>query len=57
VEIIASREVHARIGEAAWARIVSDFGSRARAGNLGDAFIAAIDGCADLLATHFPKAA
>ena len=57
VEIIASREVHACVGEAEWSSIVSDFGSRAKGGNLADAFIAAIDACADLLATHFPKAA
>lgn len=56
VEILASREIHARIGEAAWNRIVSDFSARAGAGNLADAFVAAINACADLLATHFPKA-
>ena len=56
VEILASREVHAHAGEAAWARIVSDFSARAKTGNLADAFIAAIDACAELLAAHFPKA-
>jgi putative membrane protein len=56
VEIVASREVHAHIGEAAWTRIVGDFAAKAKTGSLADAFIAAIDSCADLLATHFPKA-
>jgi putative membrane protein len=57
VEIIASREVHARVGEEAWARIVSDFAVPAKTGSLADAFISAINACADHLATHFPKAA
>ena len=57
VEIVASREVHARVGEEAWARIVSDFSARTKSGNLADAFIAAIDACAVHLETHFPKAA
>jgi putative membrane protein len=54
VEIVASREVHALVGEGAWQRIVDAFAARARAGDLADAFVAAIEGCADLLATHFP---
>ncbi|HSC18496.1 MAG TPA: hypothetical protein VLC74_06235 [Rhizomicrobium sp.] len=57
VEIIASREVHARIGEAAWQAIVSDFVGGAKTGNLADAFVGAISSCADLLAAHFPKVA
>jgi len=57
VEIIASRQVHARIGEAAWQAIVSDFSGRAKTGSLADSFVGAISSCADLLATHFPKSA
>jgi putative membrane protein len=53
VEIIASREVHALVGEGAWQRIVAVFAARARAGDLADAFVVAIEACADLLATHF----
>ncbi|MBV8798508.1 MAG: hypothetical protein JO208_01675 [Alphaproteobacteria bacterium] len=56
VEIVASREVHARIGEAAWSRIVSEFSTRAKT-DLPGAFVEAIQSCADLLATHFPRAA
>jgi putative membrane protein len=56
VEIIASRSVHARVGEETWQRIVRDFSLQATSGDLADAFIAAIDACADHLATHFPKA-
>ena len=55
VEIIADRIVHGRVGQAAWDQIVRDFSARARSGNLADAFIAAIDACADHLETHFPK--
>lgn len=54
VEIIASREVHALVGQDAWPRIVSDFLHRARTGNLADAFVSAIQACADHLAAHFP---
>jgi putative membrane protein len=57
VEVLASREVHARVGAEAWQRIVSGFAMRAKSGNLADAFIVAINACADHLATHFPKAA
>jgi len=56
-EIIASREVHARIGAAAWEKIVSDFAGRAKTESLADAFVSAISSCADLLVTHFPKPA
>jgi putative membrane protein len=57
VEIIASRDVHTHVGEEAWRCIVSDFSARAQTDGLADAFISAIDACADHLATHFPKAA
>jgi putative membrane protein len=57
VEIIASREVHVRVGEEVWQRIVSDFAGCAKSGKLAQAFVAAIDACADHLATHFPKSA
>lgn len=54
LEIIASREVHALVGEDAWQRIVSIFAARAKAGNPTEAFVTALEACADLLATHFP---
>lgn len=57
VQIVASREVHARVGEEAWQRIVSEFSARAKPGNLSDALVSAIEACADRLATHFPKGA
>ncbi|HEX3653601.1 MAG TPA: TPM domain-containing protein [Rhizomicrobium sp.] len=57
VEIIASREVHARVGAETWSRIVNDFTTRAKSGNLADAFISAIEACAYHLETHFPPEA
>jgi putative membrane protein len=56
VEIVASRDVHAHAGEDTWAAIVSDFSARAKTGDLADAFVTAIDSCAELLAARFPKA-
>ena len=55
VEIIASRDVHARIGQGAWERIVGEFTRRARSGDLADAFVDAMEATADLLAANFPK--
>jgi uncharacterized membrane protein len=46
--------VHALVGEEAWQRIVSAFTASAKTGNLAEAFVAAIEACADLLAIHFP---
>jgi putative membrane protein len=54
VEIVASRDVHARVGAEAWARIVGDFTARASSSNLADAFISAIEACAYHLEAHFP---
>ena len=55
VEIIASHEVHERVGEQAWTRIVSDFSAQAKTGELANAFITAIDACASQLQAHFPQ--
>jgi putative membrane protein len=55
VEIVADRIVHARVGEAAWNAIVSDFTSRAKKGAVADAFVEAIEACAAHLEEHFPK--
>jgi putative membrane protein len=55
VEILATRDVHARVGEAAWNGIVADFIAAAKAGKTADGAVAAIEACADHLSTHFPK--
>ena len=56
VEILASREIHSKVGEAAWNAIVADFVAAAKAGRIADGAIAAIQACAGHLAAHFPKA-
>jgi putative membrane protein len=56
VEILASREVHAKVGDTAWNAIVADFTASAKAGRIADGAIAAIQACAGHLAAHFPKA-
>jgi len=55
VEVLASREVHARVGEDAWSRIVAEFVSAAKAGRAADGAVAAISACAAHLTVHFPK--
>lgn len=56
VEILASRDVHAKVGEAAWNEIVADFVSTAKAGRIADAVTSAIGACSAHLMKHFPKA-
>jgi putative membrane protein len=56
VEILATREVHAKVGEAAWNAIVADFVASAKADRIADGAVCAIQTCAGHLAAHFPKA-
>ncbi|HEY1963079.1 MAG TPA: hypothetical protein VGG69_11720 [Rhizomicrobium sp.] len=56
VEIIASRDLHARVGEEAWNGIVSAFAQRAKQGQLVQGFVDAIEACARHLETHYPAA-
>jgi putative membrane protein len=46
VEILADREVHAKVGAEAWERIVAALLACAREGNLANGIVAAIDACA-----------
>ena len=55
VEVLASKDVHARVGEDAWRRIVAGFVSAAKAGRVTDGAVGAIEACAQHLAAHFPK--
>ena len=48
-EILADRETHARIGAAAWDKILADFIAAARSRPVADAVIAAVDACAAVL--------
>jgi putative membrane protein len=54
VEIIADRDIHARVPAGTWNRIVADFIAAVESGRLADGFIAAIEACAALLETHYP---
>lgn len=48
-EILADRETHARVGDAAWNRIVADYIASARRGRIADGIVAAIDSCAAVI--------
>lgn len=56
VEILATREVHARVGETAWNAIVADFTAAAKTGEIANGTVSAIEACASHLSAHFPKA-
>ncbi len=55
VEVMADRDIHARVAEGTWDRIVADFTAAVKAGRLADGFIAAIEACAVVLETHYPR--
>lgn len=55
VEIIADRDIHARVPEGVWDKIVADFVAAVKSGRLADGFIAAIEACAALLEEHYPR--
>ena len=55
VEILADRETHAKIGEAAWQQIVTAFTIAAKAGQLAEGANACIEACAAHLEQHFPR--
>jgi putative membrane protein len=52
VELIADRDLHARVGEEAWNKIVADFVAAAKANRTADGFVAAATACADVLTAH-----
>jgi putative membrane protein len=56
VEVIADRDIHARVPAGTWDRIVADFIAAVKAGQSADGFIAAIEACATVLETHYPRA-
>ena len=56
VEVIADRDIHARVAEGTWDKIVADFIAAVRAGRLAAGFIAAIEACGSVLETHYPGA-
>jgi putative membrane protein len=53
-EIIADRTLHQAAGQAAWDKIVADFTSAARQGQIAQGFIAGVNACGALLERHHP---
>jgi putative membrane protein len=56
VEVIADRDIHARVPAGTWDRIVADFITAVKAGRSADGFVSAIEACATVLETHYPRA-
>lgn len=48
-EIIADRETHARVGEAAWQEIVGNYLAAAKQGRVADGIVTAINACAGVM--------
>jgi putative membrane protein len=55
VEILADRDVHARVAEGTWDKLVADFVAAVKAGRLSEGFVAAAEACGTLLETHYPR--
>jgi len=51
-EIIADRETHARVGEAAWKAILGNYLASAKQGRIADGIVTAIDACAAAIAAE-----
>ena len=55
VEILADRDIHARVPEGSWDSIVAALVARIREGALADGLVGAIESCAALLEDHYPR--
>jgi putative membrane protein len=56
VEVIADVGLQARLSDSAvWDRIIATFVEDVREGNIAEGYARAIDGCADVMAEHFPN--
>jgi putative membrane protein len=55
VELLAERDLHARVGQQAWDRIVSDLTSSVRSGQLAESLQAAISACSDAIQASAQK--
>ncbi len=53
--IVADEGLAARVSQAEWQRAVDTLIGHMREGRIADGFATAIDRCADVLATHFPR--
>ena len=55
VEILADREIHAKVGEGEWDRIVADLVATMKDRRTADGLVRAIAACGALLETHYPR--
>ncbi len=55
VEILADRDIHARVSEGTWDGIVAAFVATMKAGRTVEGLIAAVEACGTVLATHYPR--
>jgi len=55
--IVADEGIAARVPQAEWQGAVDTLVAHCSSGRIADGFICAIDACAAVLATHFPRAA
>jgi putative membrane protein len=53
-EVIADAGINAKVDPRAWDEVIAALVARMRAGEPGEGFVAAIEKCRSLLATHFP---
>ena len=53
--IIADEGIVARVSQSQWQDAIDALLAQMRSGNIADGFIAAIDVCGQVLATHFPR--
>jgi len=54
VEIIADLAIDAKVDQTQWQKVVDDFASKVKAGDIEAGYLQAIDALAAILATHFP---
>ena len=55
VEILADRDIHARVAEGTWDKLIADFVAAVKAGQLAEGLITAVRACGALLETHYPR--
>lgn len=55
IEIIADRDIHAKVAAGTWERIVAEFAAAAKEGRLAQGFVAAAEACGAVLETHYPS--
>lgn len=54
VEILADKGINDRVEAGTWDSLVADFVEEVKRGRIADGFVRTIEGCGDLLETHFP---